>query len=427
MIVSSCHEEKTGLAAVFLSKFFVRWPAGKDGFHLLRRLFRWLGYAGYLLCCILAFCLYPLVRHLPPYKGLWLFAERGNDAQDNAFHLFQFVRKTAPYLSAAYLIDRKSPDFVRVARLGRTIQPGSFSHYLAFVCADVKISTHIMGYSPNPYLFTKLKFDRMLPGKKVFLQHGILYNSISSLSAERIHVDLFVCSVPKEYHELLTLYHHPKRVVQPLGLCRYDRLFQAHSEKRQILVMPTWRLFLRNCSNRTFQDSGYFQSFHCLLCHRKLHALLEQYDYELVFQLHPEMQHFTPCFTNSHPRIHIPTAPPGTQSLLMESKLLITDYSSVFFDFSYLKKPLIYFQFDSEDFFSAQYRPGYFEFEKDGFGPVCRKVDEVLNALQTYLAGNMQLPSLYKKRVDTFFPPPRTDHCAQTFSAIQDLLSDSGK
>ena len=57
----------------------------------------------------------------------------------------------------------------------------------------------------------------------------------------------------------------------------------------------------------------------------------------------------------------------------------------------------------------AQYRPGYFEFEKDGFGPVCRKVDEVLNALQTYLAGNMQLPSLYKKRVDTFFPLLRTE------------------
>ena len=36
------------------------------------------------------------------------------------------------------------------------------------------------------------------------------------------------------------------------------------------------------------------------------------------------------------------------QKILIKSSLLITDYSSVFFDFSYMKKPIIYTQFDYE-------------------------------------------------------------------------------
>ena len=38
------------------------------------------------------------------------------------------------------------------------------------------------------------------------------------------------------------------------------------------------------------------------------------------------------------------------QKLIKESKLMITDYSSVAFDFSFLNKPVIYYQFDRNEF-----------------------------------------------------------------------------
>lgn len=49
---------------------------------------------------------------------------------------------------------------------------------------------------------------------------------------------------------------------------------------------------------------------------------------------------------------------------------MVTDYSSVAFDFAYMKKSLVYAQFDREAFFEGQtYDEGYFNYETDGFGP----------------------------------------------------------
>ena len=47
------------------------------------------------------------------------------------------------------------------------------------------------------------------------------------------------------------------------------------------------------------------------------------------------------------------------QQLLIDSRLLITDYSSVAFDFAYMKKKTIYCQFDLEKYRSEQYGIGF--------------------------------------------------------------------
>ena len=151
--------------------------------------------------------------------------------------------------------------------------------------------------------------------------------------------------------------------------------------------------------------------------------LLEQYHYTLLVQLHPEMQRFAACFSSVHPRIKIQaTNTQNVQQLLLESKLLITDYSSIFFDFAYLGKPLAYYAFDEAYFFATHYQRGYFDLEENGFGPVCRNPDEVLQFIKERLADNMRVPALYRARAKGFFPPRRTDHCSRTVSAIRALL-----
>ena len=75
------------------------------------------------------------------------------------------------------------------------------------------------------------------------------------------------------------------------------------------------------------------------------------------------------------------------QELLMDSKLLITDYSSIFFDFAYMKKPLIHYCFDK----LSHYKPGYFDFRKEGFGKVTSKEDEVIKLIDKYINDNFNL------------------------------------
>ena len=91
----------------------------------------------------------------------------------------------------------------------------------------------------------------------------------------------------------------------------------------------------------------------------------------------PQTQHFT-----ESERITIKSRIENFTELFESTSLLVTDYSSVFFDFAYLRKPVIYTQFDKEEFFqSHSYEKGYFEYETDGFGPVCYSLDETVQEI----------------------------------------------
>ena len=58
------------------------------------------------------------------------------------------------------------------------------------------------------------------------------------------------------------------------------------------------------------------------------------------------------------------------QELFKKGALLITDYSSVAFDFAYLKKPVLYYQSTNDYHFNLD--ESYFDYETMGFGEVCR-------------------------------------------------------
>ena len=91
---------------------------------------------------------------------------------------------------------------------------------------------------------------------------------------------------------------------------------------------------------------------------------------------------------------------------------MITDYSSVFFDFAYMKKPLAYWQFDSERFFAEQYGKGYFKFD-EGFGPLCIQKDEVIDFIEDkgldkdfYLANTVKYICRAGKKNPAALSPP---------------------
>ena len=71
------------------------------------------------------------------------------------------------------------------------------------------------------------------------------------------------------------------------------------------------------------------------------------------------------------------------QEIFNESALLITDFSTVAFDFSYLKKPIIYYQYAKEHHFDLD--SGYFKYDSMGFGEVIKEEDNLVNKIKEYL------------------------------------------
>ena len=81
---------------------------------------------------------------------------------------------------------------------------------------------------------------------------------------------------------------------------------------------------------------------------------------------------------------------------------MITDYSSVAFDFAYMRKPIIYYQFDKE-MFEAEYGGSYFDHERDGFGPVVSKKEECIECVSNWVEGKLDIDNVYKKRCESLF------------------------
>ena len=84
---------------------------------------------------------------------------------------------------------------------------------------------------------------------------------------------------------------------------------------------------------------------------------------------------------------------------------MVTDYSSVAFDFAYLRKPIVYSQFDKAEFFGGghSYTEGYFDYVRDGFGEVEETLENVVDRIIEYMENGCQIKPEYRERIDKTF------------------------
>ena len=231
--------------------------------------------------------------------------------------------------------------------------------------------------------------------------------------------DLFICGAKQEYDYILDNFGYDTSVVKHTGLARYDGL--VNKPKNQILVMPSFRKWLNYTND--FENSEYFKMFNNLLNNKTLNDLLIKYDYKLLFYPHYEMQKYIGSFKSKNKNIIIADfADYDVQKLLIESRLLITDYSSVFFDFAYMKKPVIYYQFDVAKFREFHYSEAYFSYTDDGFGSVFDDEHQVISQIQQYFKSNFKVEDKYIKRTKSFFVFSDKNNCERIYRAINRLL-----
>ena len=359
------------------------------------------------------------VRRRGEYKELWIVSERGVDARDNGYHFFKYLRTSHPEINSVYIISKDSPDRSKVASLGPVVDYGSFRHYLCCVLARVKVSTHIDGYTPDILFFHK--FGKLFPDKsrKVFLQHGIIKDDLGFCHADQTNIDMFVCSAVPEYDYVDKNFGYKPGVLELTGLCRYDNLIKPALPTKKLLFMPTWRSALRTCGRKTFAESEYFIRYNSLLNSKKLAELLEKYDYELIFYPHFEVHRFLDCFETTSPRVKIADFEKNdVQDLLINTDVLITDYSSVFFDYAYMRKPVVYFQYDEAEFRSGHYKKGYFDFGRDGFGEIAVTEDGVVDCVRRILDNSLCPDQKYLDRMNAFFKFNDQNNCQRNYEAI---------
>ena len=100
------------------------------------------------------------------------------------------------------------------------------------------------------------------------------------------------------------------------------------------------------------------------------------------------------------------------QDLLDNSSVLITDFSPCFFDFAYLKKPVVYFHSENDC------GESHFDYGTMAFGEVLQTTEDVLEKLNEYIENDCKMEEEYKKRVDNFFTYSDKDNCKRVYDWI---------
>ena len=83
---------------------------------------------------------------------------------------------------------------------------------------------------------------------------------------------------------------------------------------------------------------------------------------------------------------------------MQKSKLLITDYSSVAYDFYYLNKPIIFFQFDKREY--EEKVGSYVDLDKDLFGKQAKTVEKCVEEIIEISENNFHYDKEMKQKSD---------------------------
>ena len=349
-------------------------------------------------------------------KDIWLISERGKEARDNAYFFFVWLKEHHPEIKAKYIVSKESKDYHKFDQWPQNrVEYDSLQHLISIWQAKYLISTHVGGYISNCLFFSKMdKYYNVFRNKKrVFLQHGIIKDYLKGLVYGRNRLDLFITGSRMEYEYIKQHYGYPEGIVQYTGLCRYDNLNEFQT-KKQLLIMPTWRIYI---DLNYFEESTYYQTYKELLCSEEFHAVLDKYGYQAVFYPHYAFQSKIQLFKNLNlpDSVVIADMSYDVQTLLKESEVLLTDFSSVFFDMMYMHKPILFYQFDEEEYRSRHYQEGYLRYRD--VGPVVRTLPEVIEQTKAILTHPNNLEQ-YIAYYDQTFGMRDNNNCQRVYEEI---------
>lgn len=372
-----------------------------------------------------------VIYRLTHKKPLWILSDRSHMARDNAAALFGYLMANGAGsdYDIRFLLEESSADFKKISSIGKTVKFGSSEHYVLQAAASMIISSHADAWVTNPY-GKNLKYYRdLIDFRFAFIQHGIIMNDLSRwLSKYNKNIRIFVTSTVPERESIISgNYGYDDSAVKLTGLARYDS--RENVREKLLIIAPTWRKNISGTigesSHREYRDdfasSEYCRFFSRLINDERLLEAMQRNGYKGMFCVHPAFEAQAGDFTGNG-TISVQYKGNDYADMISRGAALITDYSSLAFDFAFMNKPVIYAQFDSDVFYESQfYDPGYFSYEKNGLGPVCYDYASTVDQMIDLISKDCAQPEQYAERVRKTFAYTDSNNCERIFNELKKL------
>ncbi len=333
-------------------------------------------------------------------RRIWVIgASGGKKYTDNGAALYRYILKNHQEVEIYWIINSDADDISRVKSEGPFLYRNTLKANLYTLLAEVLIGTHSLPTDVSEYDVKRYK-----KALKVFISHGIEGFKVKAPHHAKIHRDFDISVSVSEFEKNIKVnsWGLSEDKVCITGLPRYDILEKRKKEKRQkigkIFYMPTWCPEYRKSFEKKYQEltreeissfkkEEYFQKIHEFINHPEMLCILKEEGISLTIFFHQSINPFMEKIVTLPDPSRMRIAPNGSniQKILINSDMLITDYSSVAWDFLYLDRPIIFFQFDREK--HKKVTGSYLQIPEELFGAATENVQDTVQEIRKITQG----------------------------------------
>lgn len=368
-----------------------------------------------------------MIRKTKEPKEIWLYND-ANTNIENGLLQFRHDRRMGDDVRRYYIYDNEfetvkhhflEEELPYLIRFGTDEHKRLFNHATKILTAYAQIN-YYCPYSAED----RKKYMDLWNYELIYLQHGILHATLPwQYGNDRLNIDKTIVSSNFELKNMVQNYAYAPEELVPSGMVRFDYIDRNAQPKNKILIAPSWRHYLIGdiVDNRwtpyydKFMKSEYYAKYIELFNSKKLSALLEKYDMEIDFKLHPIFEVYMDTFEIKNPRIHM-----VKESVrLSDYKICVTDFSSFVFDFVYCNKPVLYYMPDYTMIKSGMHT--YRELDiplEDGFGKLAIEPNSLIENIEELLENDCNIPPNYRNKTEQFFTC-YDHHGDRTYKAIK--------
>jgi CDP-glycerol glycerophosphotransferase len=330
---------------------------------------------------------YPLQQKLPLRDSVVFVSWKGKQCADNPLAIAEELRRRGDDREHIWAVADYS---VPAPEGARTVLTGTEDYFEALARSAYVIANDDMGMNYHKrdgqvYAQTwhgtplkKIGFDITQPQ---FIS-GVGYFEV--LAADVARWDLLLSPNPFSTPIMRRAFRYDGEILES-GYPRNDLLRSGDADrtaadvrrrlglpegKKVVLYAPTWR-------DNQYYASGRYRFDFRLDLERAWRQLGD--DHVFLIRGHHHMAEDVPAGSRPDFAINV-TAYPDISELFLVSDILVTDYSSVMFDFAPTGRPIVFFTYDLEQY-RDNLRGFYFDFEAEAPGPLLATSDEVVSAI----------------------------------------------
>ena len=379
-----------------------------------------------LIILLYNYALYLLANVIPKDKKLWVFgAWYGDKYADNPKYLFQYVNQYHPSIRAVWL--SRNISIVTIVK--------SFGYESCYVYsrlglfyslrAGCAIYCQSLQVDMLPYMNTtkiiKIQLWHGIPLKKIGYDHKQYSTSKLSLKNTIFPYTLdshtmMIAASSEDRRNFSSSFKMPLSKIHVTGYPRNDCIVSGN---KKASILPTKILYMPTFRDLKLDEDAIFRQYNFDV--RNISETLNRLNAKLFIKLHPAFNIDADLKSEIMNESGIELLSENDiYDTIIEYDILITDYSSIFFDYLLTDNPIIFSPFDLDRYMELN-RKLYYAYDEVTPGPKCKNWTHVMEWIEIFLDDRNIYSDERKKVKNRFHQHQDSDSCRRVMESILSL------